>query len=215
MSVTAAGTSNTVTVKITNTGTGDANDVRLDGFTFPGATGTTPAITGSRDPNRMAVPIVARIPAGGESATATVQLDMTNVPNSTFEASIPFSANGGKARGTLVASVASAVAGTATLVTTSSLARHPDGSYVATVVVTNRRHQGHVQNLQLTGATLGAASGTGLPVGIGNIGPNGQATVTVAFPASAGAPGTNGVEKLTGTYTGGTFGGSYRITLPN
>jgi len=38
--------------------------------------------------------------------------------------------------------------------------------------------------------------------------------VTLLFPASAGAPGAAAVERYTGIYTGGNFGGSIRATLP-
>jgi len=211
--ITSTGTGNTVTLQITNNGAGDANDVRLDGLTFAGAGGTTPAIVG-RDPNRIPVPVSARIPAGG-SASINVPLDFTALPGSTFDAVLPFSANGGRARASATVSVAPTVAGTATLVTTSTLTRQGDGSYLATVVVTNNG-SGSVQNVQLSGATLGTATGSPLPYLIGNIGPNGgRATLTVSFPSTAGAPGANSVEKLTGTYTGGTFSGGSRVTLPN
>ncbi|MBO0798481.1 MAG: hypothetical protein J2P31_06630, partial [Blastocatellia bacterium] len=91
-----------VTLRITNTGAGDANDVRLDGFSFAQMAGSSaaPAIT-SRDPNRFPVPVIANIPPGG-SATVDVQLDFTAVSSSaSFDLSVPFSANGGRARGVL------------------------------------------------------------------------------------------------------------------
>ena len=102
-----------VTLRITNTGAGDANDVRLDGFTFAQAAGSgaAPAIT-SRDPNRFPVPVIANIPPGG-SATVDVQLDFTAVSSSTsFDVSVPFSANGGRARGSLSANLSGAGRGT-------------------------------------------------------------------------------------------------------
>jgi hypothetical protein len=62
--------------------------------------GAAPAIT-SRDPNRFPVPVIANIPPGG-SATVDVQLDFTAVSSSaSFDVSVPFSANGGRARGAL------------------------------------------------------------------------------------------------------------------
>ena len=36
----------------------------------------------------------------------------------------------------------------------------------------------------------------------------------VAFPSSAGTPGSLALERYTGTYTGGSFGGTFRITFP-
>jgi len=69
--------------------------------------------------------------------------------------------------------------------------------------------------VQLTGATLGSAIGSSLPKMIGNLAPGGgMATVTLAFPANAGASGAPVVERYSGAYTGGTFGGSFRAVLP-
>jgi hypothetical protein len=105
------------------------------------------------------------------------------------------------------------VIGTVQLVTTAVLSNTGSG-YRAVVTVVNN---GSVtaQNVQLTAATLGAASATGLPASFGSIAGGSSATVTITFPASAGAPGATVAEKLTGTYTGGTFGGSFRASLPN
>jgi rhamnogalacturonan endolyase len=95
---------NVWTLKITNTGGGAANDVRLDGFTFTQVAGpaVAPAIT-NRDPNVFPVPIASSIPAGG-SATVDVMIDFKGPPGaSQFDATIPFSANGGRARGVISA----------------------------------------------------------------------------------------------------------------
>lgn len=106
------------------------------------------------------------------------------------------------------------VDGNTQLVTTAVLSK-VGGLYKAVVTVTNNG-TGTAQNVQLTTAALGATGGTGLPASLGNISHGGgTATVTLTFPASAGASGTPVVEKITGTYTGGTFGGSFRATLPN
>lgn len=108
---------------------------------------------------------------------------------------------------------AGVVAGTQQLITTAVLSKTGDG-YQAVVTVKNNG-AGTAQNVQLTSASLGAAAGTGLPASLGNISHGGGiATVTLTFPASAGADGAAVVEKLTGAYTGGTFGGSFRATLP-
>lgn len=88
------------TVKITNTGGGAANDVRLDSFTLKQVAGpANTAVITSRDPNRFPVPVVASIPPGG-SATVDVSIHFTGPPDSSrFAVSIPFSANGGRAAG--------------------------------------------------------------------------------------------------------------------
>ncbi|HEY6413235.1 MAG TPA: hypothetical protein VIX42_06090, partial [Edaphobacter sp.] len=99
------------------------------------------------------------------------------------------------------------------LVTTALLTQPGDGTYEAAVIVKNNG-TGTAQGVQLTGATLGSASGSPLPVAFGDIQPGASVIRTVVFPASAGAPGAAVVERYTGTYTGGSFGGSIRATLP-
>jgi len=97
--------------------------------------------------------------------------------------------------------------------TPSTVLSNVGGAYQAVITVTNT---GNVTapSVQLTAATLGAASGTPLPASFGDIAGGGSASVTITFPASAGSSGAAVVERLTGKYTGGTFGGSSRTTLP-
>lgn len=209
--ITGDATSNTVTLQVSNSGTGDANDVRLDGFTFPSATSATPSVVG-RDPSRLPVPIIDHIPAGG-TATVNVQLDFSKVPSSGYSALLPFSANGGRVRGAITANVAPVVAGSVSLISKATMAKQQDGSFLATVTITNTG-TGTAQNVQLTTASLGAATGSPSPNALGNIAPGSTATATMAFPASAGTTGATVVQKYLGTYTGGTFGASLRLTLP-
>ncbi len=105
------------------------------------------------------------------------------------------------------------VVGTVQL-TVSAVLSNTGSGYQAVVTVVNSGTVG-AQNVQLTVASLGAANATVLPAVLGSIPGGGSATITLTFPSSAGAPGAGVVEKLTGTYTGGTFGGSFRATLPN
>ena len=114
---------------------------------------------------------------------------------------------------TVTINAAANVAGVVQLITTTSLAVQTDGSYLATVTVTNTG-TGTAQNVALTNAVLGSGSGTPGFQPLVSIPPNGIAIATVAFPASVGAPNSASVLKLAGTYTGGTFGGSSRVTLP-
>jgi hypothetical protein len=102
---------------------------------------------------------------------------------------------------------------TVSLTTTSTLSKNADGSYQMVVTVKNNGN-GTASNVQLTGATLGSASGSPLPQSLGDIAPGGSASATLTFPSSAGADGATVAERLTGTYTGGTFGGSSRAVLP-
>src|SRR6185437_9059280 len=103
--------------------------------------------------------------------------------------------------------------GTIQLTTIASLTQQTDGSYQAVVTVKNSGTAA-AQNAQLTAATLGSASGSPLPASLGTIQPGDTATATISYPATAGAPGSTVVERFTGTYTGGSFGGGSRTVLP-
>jgi hypothetical protein len=105
------------------------------------------------------------------------------------------------------------VSGTVQLVTRATLTK-VSGGYQATVTITNNG-TGTAQNVQLTGAVLGSASGSPLPQVFGNIAPNGgSASAIVTFPASAGNSGAATAEKYSGSYTTGNFSTSIRATLP-
>ncbi len=105
------------------------------------------------------------------------------------------------------------IAGTVQLLTTATLTKVASG-YQATVTVKNNG-TGTAQNVQLTGATLGSATGAAIPLTLGDIAPGGGSVVTtVMFPSTAGASGAAAAERYTGSYTGGTFGGSIRAVLP-
>jgi hypothetical protein len=106
-----------------------------------------------------------------------------------------------------------ATQGTIKLLTTATLYPVGDGSYQAVVTVKNTG-TGTAQAVELTGATLGSATGTANATTLGDIQPGGSTMTTVAFPPSAGVPGSQVVERYSGTYTGGSFGGSLRATLP-
>jgi len=82
------------------------------------------------------------------------------------------------------------------------------------LVTVKNTGSGTASNVQLTSATLGATSGSGLPSALGSIPSGGSASVSVSFPGSTGADGAAVAEKLAGTFTGGTFTGSFRAQLP-
>ena len=105
------------------------------------------------------------------------------------------------------------VQGTVNLTTTSTLARQGDGSCLSAVTITNSG-TGTAQAVQLTGATLGAVSDAAALPAVGDIQPGGSTTVTLPFRSAAGSSGTRVIEKINGTYSGGSFGGSLRTTLP-
>jgi hypothetical protein len=104
------------------------------------------------------------------------------------------------------------IPGTVQLLTTATLAK-VSGGYQATVTVKNNG-TGTAQNVQLTGATLGSANGTPISQSLGDIAPGGGTVVVSVTYTTAAASGTAAAEKYTGSYTGGTFGGSIRATLP-
>ena len=109
---------------------------------------------------------------------------------------------------------AAVVAGTVTLSEMATLAALGNGSYQATVKITNSG-TGTAQNVMVTTSSLGAANTmTALPSAVGNIAPGGSMMTVLTYPATAGAHGAAAAFKITGTYTGGSFGGSIRATLP-
>jgi hypothetical protein len=115
--------------------------------------------------------------------------------------------------GTLVTPV-SLVPGAVQLVTTASLSQLGDGTYGATVTVRNNGTR-TAQKVTLTSATLGSAAGTVIPQSLGDLQPGASISAMLVFPGSAGAPGSTVVERYSGSYTGGTFGGSIRAMLPS
>ncbi|MGB7985770.1 MAG: MBG domain-containing protein [Terracidiphilus sp.] len=103
---------------------------------------------------------------------------------------------------------------TIVLSTSATLSGSAATGYTASVTVTNSG-TGAALNVTLTGAALGSATGITLPLALGTIAAGGgSASATVNFPASAGADGTTVVEKISGSYTGGTFSTSIRAKLP-
>jgi hypothetical protein len=102
--------------------------------------------------------------------------------------------------------------GTVTITASGALSKIADG-YQMVVTVKNSGNA-TASNVQLTGATLGSAPGSGTPASLGDIAGGSSASVTLTFPSSAGADGAGVVERLSGTYNGGTFGGSFRAILP-
>jgi hypothetical protein len=105
------------------------------------------------------------------------------------------------------------VTGAVQLVASTTWVQLGNGSYQGTVTVTNVG-TGTARNVVLGSSTLGTAAGTPASTPLISIPPNGFAVATLTFPASAGNPGSLVIEKLAGTYTGGTFGASARVTLP-
>lgn len=107
----------------------------------------------------------------------------------------------------------SVTAGTVQLTTTASLSKLTDGSFTATLTTTNSG-TGTAANVSVSSGVLGAATASNAPQPMANLCPGCSNSVTLAFPASAGASASNVIGHYTGTYDGGTFGASFRSQLP-
>jgi hypothetical protein len=100
------------------------------------------------------------------------------------------------------------------LVLTKTLSRNENNQIVALVTIANTGGSA-AASVQITGAKIGSTLPvTVLPVSMGAIGANTQAQVTITFPASAGASGAASTISLSGTYGGGSFSSTTRVTLP-
>ena len=53
-----------------------------------------------------------------------------------------------------------------------------------------------------------------LPINIGSIPANSVTAMEIIWPATIGNSGASVIQQFTGTYTGGSFGGSVHVTLP-
>jgi hypothetical protein len=69
-------------------------------------------------------------------------------------------------------------------------------------------------NVMLTTAQLGTVNGTPLPQAVGNIPAFGASAFFDVFFSPSPAPGASTL-KLGGTYTGGTFSNTKRVTVPS
>jgi hypothetical protein len=69
-------------------------------------------------------------------------------------------------------------------------------------------------NVTLTSVKVGSVAATPLPQNIGTVGAGASAQATVSVPGSVGVSGAASSLTAAGTYTGGTFSVSTRITLP-
>lgn len=97
---------------------------------------------------------------------------------------------------------------------TARLLQNSDGSYSATLFLDNVGYN-TAANVTINQATLGAAAtSTPLPVNIGDIAADATGNTTLNFPASAGTSGKVVSLKVSGTFTGGKFSGSLKVTLP-
>ena len=88
------------------------------------------------------------------------------------------------------------------------------GVYTANLSLKNTGFKS-APSITITKSTLGtAATGTALPASLGSIAAGASANTSLTFPASAGSQGTAVILKVSGTFTGGTFSGALKVTLP-
>jgi hypothetical protein len=96
------------------------------------------------------------------------------------------------------------------LVTSSTLVRTSPSTVQSIITVTNTGTL-PANNVMLTTAMLGSTSGTPLPQSLGTINPGSSATATVNFATSSTGPST---QTTGGTFTGGTFSSTKRVSIP-
>ncbi len=95
-------------------------------------------------------------------------------------------------------------------IATSAVLSCNGSNTVATIRVTNSG-TATANNVVLTTANLGSVSGTPLPQTVGSLAPGASATRTVTF---SGAPSGATALQTGGTYDGGTFSSTRRVTAP-
>jgi hypothetical protein len=100
------------------------------------------------------------------------------------------------------------------LTVTPAMARDPStNQWIATLTVNNRGGT-TARNVRLTTATLGGTIAIPPLPSLGTIRPGDSAVATVRFPAAAGTAGATSVLRVSGVFSGGTFGSSFRVVLP-
>jgi hypothetical protein len=120
---------------------------------------------------------------------------------------------GGGVSNPMAFSVLSGSASGVQIIVTRLLSRDGSNNIVVQLTLANTGST-PASDVILTGVKIGTASGTPLPQTIGTILPNSSTQVAVTVPPSAGSSGAASSLTVTGTYTGGTFTSTARLTLP-
>ena len=89
-----------------------------------------------------------------------------------------------------------------------------DKGAIALTLTIGNSGAGPAQAVQLTAVTLGGLNTTTSLPTLGTIAPGGAATASVVFSAAVGSQGSVAVLTVAGSYTGGTFTTTSRVTLP-
>ena len=208
-------------VHVANNGDGDSSGAITVNVSLPGGVQAT-AMAGSGWTCTVATlscTTSSATPASGALPDITVTVNIASnavsplVTTASMTGGTDNTSGNNSSTDTATLGAAAIQSGSAILVTTASLSKQADGSYQVVITITNNG-TGTAQNVQLLSATLGSASGSPAPQSIADVPAGGFGSITVNFPASAGASGAASVERYSGSYTGGTFGASVRVTLP-
>ena len=158
-----AADTHTITVTVTNGSVGPAYNTLINGLTLAQESGTpcTPTIT----PPAGYPILLGDIPTNG-TASASFTVSIAGCNPSQFKLNVPWS-SATYDSGTLVTDV-SLIPGSVQMITTASLSQLGDGTYGATVTVSNNG-TGTAQNVTLTSATLGSAAGTAIQQSLGDL----------------------------------------------
>ena len=158
------------------------------------------------------------------AGNTTTPLTTTYVSATQVKAAVPASliASAGKATITVVTpgSGASTAKTFTILLTTLKLAsatltkNSTTGVYTANLSLKNTGYQ-TAPSVSITRATLNKVGTTStLPVSVGSIAAGATGGASLTFPASAGTSGSVVILTVSGTFTGGKFSGSLKVTLP-
>ncbi len=179
---------------------------------YSGTVAPTGAVTFSVDSGAA---VTAICTGGGSPRTCTATYPTASLAGGshTITATEAADSNFAAATGTGTLTVNAVSNGSILLSAVPSLSGSASGGYVATIIVKNTG-TGVAPAAVLTGVTVGSVNGTPTPQVLGSIQPGASVTVTVSVPSAAGADGARAAGRITGTYTGGSFSGSYRLILP-
>jgi predicted extracellular nuclease len=141
----------------------------------------------------------------GDTITATLQLQDGAINLGTVTYSFRLGVDTGNGF------VCTSPCGGVRLVVTSRVTRSNESTVQATITVQNIGSE-TANNVIVTTAKLGSTPGAPLPQSLGNLAPGATGNAVVNFANST--PGATSVLTVGGTYTGGTFTSSKRLTIP-
>jgi hypothetical protein len=114
----------------------------------------------------------------------------------------------------LVRSVVSVAPLAASVQVQPSLSRDAGTNEVVATLTLSNTGSGTASNVQLSSAALNSTPTSTPFTNLGSIAPGGSLVTTVRFPGVGFAPGSAAVLRVAGSYTGGTFSSSSRVTIP-